>query len=121
MLNIDWIIRIRHRSYRAILPTEISEIEAAISENLSIYDGELAPEDYYEEDIWSNSFVTTSHHAEQDVHEVFRDLSTRYPEFMFQTEAIHDNHEATQTNYLNGSWDMSSGGISYEPHFNVRF
>lgn len=119
--TIDWTLKVRHRSYRSVMPHEIEEIESFIVDNLDLYDGELAPEDVYEEDIYVNTFITNSYHAEQDVHEAILAASNKFPEFMFQTEAIFDDHEGIQTNYREGMWDKSYGSITYDPHFNVRF
>lgn len=119
--TIDWTLRVRHRSYRSVMPHEIEEIESFIVDNLDLYDGELAPTDYHDEDLYANTFITDSYHAEQDVHEAILAASNRFPDFMFQTDAVFDDHEAIQINYREGMWDKSFGSITYEPHFNVKF
>lgn len=119
--TIEWTLRIRHRSYRHIAPWEIEKIESFIVSRLDIYDGEFAPDDYYAEDLYVNSFITESYHAEQDVHNAILAASTEFPEFMFQTEAVTDAHEGVQHNYLDGRWDRSNGYITYEPHYLVKF
>lgn len=117
---IDWTIRVRHESHCPILPEEISKIEYAISDRLSFYDNALEAQDFYE-NIYVNSFSSESHFAQDDMHEVMREISEMFPEFVFQTEAVFDDHEGTQINYHRGDTESSPGSIVYEPHYSIRF
>ena len=117
---IDWTIRVRHESHRPILPEEISKIEYAISDRLSFYDDALETQDFYE-NIYVNSFYSDSCFAQDEMHEVMREISEMFPEFVFQTEGVLENHEGAQINYHRGDTESSHGSIVYEPHCSIRF
>lgn len=117
---IDWTIRVRHESHRPILPEEISKIEYAISDRLGFYDNALETQDFYE-NIYVNSFSSESHFAQGDMRIAMLEISELFPEFVFQVEAVRENHEGDQTNYYRGDLELCPGSIVYEPHYSIRF
>lgn len=118
--TLDWTIRVRHQSYRTILPAESEKIDTRLGELYWGYENSLTEQDF-DCDILTNCFTSRSFNADDDMHEAMRTISLEFPEFIFQTESVDLNHEGIRRNYYRGDSEQSYGFITYQPSATIRF